>query len=172
MPVLNVPYLSQTNNALNPGGSCNVTSVAMSMAWYGIKGTGNGQLEDQLYSLCLNYNLDRHIPEDLVKLFSLKGLKAKATLSATANDIKKSIDNGNPVVINGYFTASGHYILIIGYDDTGFIVHDPWGEWDKDGYYKNTWDEPERGKNLHYSYGLIERTCRDNVGYSVIFPSK
>lgn len=42
--------------------------------------------------------------------------------------IKDKLDEGCPVIVNvgpGDFTDSGHYMVIIGYDDQGFIINDP-----------------------------------------------
>jgi hypothetical protein len=75
--------------------------------------------------------------------------------------LKANIDAGVPVPIGilhkGPATApsgSGHWICIIGYDDSTkkFTVHDPWGEIDhKTGTYIST-----NGKNLEYSYNLLK----------------
>lgn len=171
---LPVAYLSQTDNSLNPNGACNVTVVATMQKFVGVKGNGVGQLEDQLYSLTVKHGINRHDAADLIRLFNLKGVKARHTLSATEYDIKRSIDSGLPVGINGYFTRFGHFITIIGYDDytEDWIVHDPFGEWFADGYDKNNWSYPDKGKTKRYSYGMVKRTCKDNVGYSVIFLSR
>ena len=42
--------------------------------------------------------------------------------------IRDKLDEGCPVVVNvgpGDFTDSGHYMVIVGYDDQGFIINDP-----------------------------------------------
>jgi uncharacterized protein YvpB len=32
----------------------------------------------------------------------------------------------------GKFTSSGHYVLVVGYDDkNNFVVDDPYGDWNK-----------------------------------------
>ena len=75
---LNVPYLSQLDNLYEPNGTCNTTSVAMVMQYFGIQGDGSGlQLEDQLTKKCWTEGWDRHSPTDLVKLFKWKGIKDK-----------------------------------------------------------------------------------------------
>lgn len=41
---------------------------------------------------------------------------------------KKALDNGKLLILNlgpGRFTTTGHYIVIYGYDDEGYYVHDP-----------------------------------------------
>ncbi|HAT12513.1 MAG TPA: hypothetical protein DCS91_01905 [Microcoleaceae bacterium UBA11344] len=60
----------------------------------------------------------------------------------------------NPCIIHGYFTAAGHIIVLIGFDNEGFFVQDPYGEWFESGY-----DTEATGKALHYSYELIIRKC-------------
>ena len=72
----------------------------------------------------------------------------------TYKDVYTAIDNDHPVVIHGYFTRSGHIVVIRGYDDRGFYVNDPYGEYFADGY-----DTNKRGENLHYSNQLIAMTC-------------
>lgn len=49
--------------------------------------------------------------------------------SLTFAEIKKYIDNGLPVVIGTKATNSGHIIVIVGYDENGFWVMDPFGDY-------------------------------------------
>lgn len=44
--------------------------------------------------------------------------------------------------------------MLIGFDNEGFFVQDPYGEWFESGY-----DTEATGKALHYSYELIIRKC-------------
>jgi hypothetical protein len=155
------PYKSQRDNEYNPSGSCNVTSIAMCMAYHGIEpNTGeplvfHDQLEDELYMKLTDLGWSRHDPYDLCAGVNLyEGVKDVFTPSATFDDIFKAINEGNPVVVHGYFTRFGHIITIKGYDDEGFIVNDPWGEWHSWGY-----DTSVSGEDLHYSYNLIADTC-------------
>ena len=150
---LKVPYFSQLDNAYNPSGSCNVTSVAMCLYYLGIRGTGEGQLEDQLYKRCADYGWSRHDPNGLKQLIeSYPNMTDTLTYRGTFKNIKHSIDIGSPVIIHGYFTRSGHIIVIKGYDNSGFYVNDPNGEWFSDGY-----DNKASGANLHYSYDMMAR---------------
>lgn len=153
MKALKVPYHTQRNNLLNPSGACNVTSFAMCFNYHGIKPLVAGtQLEDELYQYMTDNGLSRHDPTDLSYMANqYPGIKSTFTATGTFQDIIKSIDAGNPVVLHGYFTRFGHIIVIVGYDNTGFIVHDPYGEWHSWGY------EDKSGANLHYSYNLIAR---------------
>jgi uncharacterized protein YvpB len=155
MKILDVPFFPQTDNIFNPSGSCNVTSIAMALSYLGIKGDLTyPQLEDQLYMLCKNLGLDRHNPYDLAKLCVYKGKKDNFVHNSNIKELKDHIDRGFPTVIHGYFTRSGHIIECHGYNNSGLICHDPYGNY-LDGYQSN----PNNGKNIEYSYILINKVC-------------
>jgi uncharacterized protein YvpB len=152
-----VPHFSQLDNLHHPYGSCNVTSIAMCLWYYGIRGNGSQkQLEDQLYQDLLNAGKSRHDPYDLQWLVNRYSptVTDKFTPFGTMNDIKSNIDSEHPVVLHGYFTRSGHIIAVVGYNDYGLIVNDPYGE-----YYDTGYDTRANGKGLLYSYGLIAAIC-------------
>lgn len=159
---LNVPYLSQLDNLYEPNGTCNTTSVAMVMQYFGIQGDGSGlQLEDQLTKKCWTEGWDRHSPTDLVKLFKWKGIKDKFRSDASWPSIRKWLEAKKPCIVHGYFTRSGHIVVIRGYDDAAydgrgaFIVNDPNGEWNAWGY-----DHGDgKGNGAFYSYALMNRLC-------------
>lgn len=168
---LAVPYKTQLDNSLNPSGACNVTSVAMVLEYFKIprnsKFKGFRQYEDELYQYCLDHRLSRHKPEDLAVLMRNYGLNDDFTFQGSIERCKEHLAAGNPCIVHGYFTAFGHIIVLIGYDDKGFIVHDPYGEWFSDGYRKTL-----PGDSLHYSYGLIEGTCMTDNQFWVHYVSK
>jgi hypothetical protein len=157
---LPVPFFSQLDNLYNPFGTCNLTSVAMCLSYFGIVGDGDGQLEDQLYRYCLNEGLDRHSPIDLAAVCRWKGIPDDFRHDAKWGDAKTWIDSGKPLIAHGYFTRSGHIIVIRGYDDEAYsgrgawIVNDPYGEWFPNGY-----DTSVPGAALSYSYSMMEDVC-------------
>lgn len=152
---LNVPHKSQLDNALNPTGACNVTSFAMVMAYFQIKGTTNvKQLEDELYLYMEMKGLSRHDPYDLATMARDYGLEDNLTLRGKLSDIRKAIAEGRPCIIHGYFTSFGHIIVVRGYDSYGFRVNDPYGEWTPNGYRTD-----HSGENLYYSDQFIQEKC-------------
>ncbi|BAS57144.1 hypothetical protein NIES2135_35030 [Leptolyngbya boryana NIES-2135] len=153
---LGVLYKSQLDNELNPTGACNVTCYAMAMVYWQRKGQSDSfiQLEDELYQYMEDHQLSRHEPSDLVKLGEAYGLKVDYTNRGSLYDIRKAIAEGKPCIVHGYFTGFGHIILIRGYDETGFWVNDPYGEWTEWGYRTDL-----SGENLHYSNELIQSKC-------------
>ncbi|MBE9164190.1 C39 family peptidase [Tychonema sp. LEGE 06208] len=164
---IDVPFKSQLDNVLNPTGSCNVTSIAMCLAFFGVKPKGSGQLEDELYKYMESQNLSRHSPQDLAQVVRDYGLKDDFTAAGSIDRCCRHIQAGNPCVIHGYFTSFGHIIVLIGFDEKGFFVHDPYGEWFPSGYRTDF-----SGESLHYSYKLIERLCIPDGQFWVHYISK
>ncbi len=62
--------------------------------------------------------------EDVPKLYGIK----VSSISSSANNMRAVLDNGGIIICamgKGDFTISGHYIVIYGYDNEGFMVNDP-----------------------------------------------
>ncbi|MBW4680532.1 MAG: C39 family peptidase [Microcoleus vaginatus WJT46-NPBG5] len=166
---LSVPYFSQLNNELNPHGSCNVTSVAMCIVYLGYQwfNSSGEQLEDQLYRYCTDNRLSRHSPTDLAKLINIYGYKDDFQPDAKWGDVKQWLAAGNPCIAHGWFTRSGHIITIVGYNEKGWIVNDPYGEWYEWGY-----ETSISGKGLVYSYGMMKEVCGSDGDLWIHFVSK
>lgn len=156
MQNLNVPYLSQLNNTIFPTGTCNVTSVAMCCAFFGepTHRASGEQLEDYFTRYCLDFGLSRHSPGDLVILAQKHNYRPRFNSRATWTQVKAWIDSGKPCIVHGWFTAFGHILVIYGYNEKGWTVHDPYGEWYADGY-----DTSVSGEGLTYSYEMMNRLC-------------
>jgi hypothetical protein len=152
--MLNIPYKSQVDNWLNPSGACNVTSFAMVMAYFQVQRWSTGQFEDELYRYMERQGLSRHEPGDLAQMAREYGAIDDFTMRGSLYDMRKAIAEGRPCIIHGYFTSFGHIIVVRGYDQDGFFVNDPYGEWTPDGYRKGV-----NGAKLHYSDQLIQSKC-------------
>lgn len=171
---LNIPYKSQRDNELNPDGSCNVTSLAMCLEFLGAKRKSNvGQFEDELYSYAERNGLSRHDPHDLAMIVENYGCRDDFRTDGTIAQVKEWLTDGKPAVIHGYFTDFGHIIVLAGFDQDGFLAHDPFGEWYSWGYDRNSpnWED-NKGKYIHYSYNMITRLCIPDGNFWVHFISK
>lgn len=156
MRTLKVPYYSQLNNAHDPYGSCNVTSLAMCLAYLQIPHPSYLQFEDYLYQRAVNRGWNRFTPEGLRNLAeSFPEVQDDLTREGKLQDIRDAIDQDQPCIVHGFFTEPGHIVVICGYTDQGFIVNDPYGEpRGLQGYNTNA-----SGRLLHFSSGLVAAAC-------------
>ncbi len=150
---LNVPYFYQYANAYEPERTCNITSVAMVARYWGVNTT-----PDQIYRLTGG-------PVFTGDLLVWAGKKAglTGTFSATGNvkTIKSYLDAGNPVILQGWFTKSGHVMVITGYDSKGWFMNDPAGLWDECYMCSYGRSTSTNGLGAHYSYASVEKAATD-----------
>jgi len=75
------------------------------------------------------------------------------TVYLSVDEIKKSIDEDMPVIISAKFTSGGHFVEIVGYDDTeDYVVDDPYGDWNK----KYSSDSLGGGGKLKYNISKLD----------------
>jgi len=151
---LNVPYFSQRDNPRFDWSTCNVTSIAMVLYYYGLRSKWGGQLEDELLQWCFDYagqgsQTDHSVLSALIKAYGFK-----TSFSTTRNwaDVRSELLNRRPVVLAGDFTASGHILTLIGYNSQGYIVQDPWGD-------ALTGYSDTEGRKLMYPYSYVNQVA-------------
>ncbi len=148
----------------------------MVLKFFGILGTGQGQLEDQLFEKITKRGLSRHSPHDLAALinndYGKFGIRDDFKQDATHAQVKEHLNKGFPVIVHGWFTQSGHIIVIVGYDDKAYggrgayIVNDPYGE-----YFPKGYDTRASGKGLLYSYPMMKELAGNDGDFWVHFVS-
>ncbi|WP_448561152.1 C39 family peptidase, partial [Trichothermofontia sp.] len=157
---LDVPYFSQRDNVFRPEATCNVTAIAMVLAYYGVKPKNpNEQLEDELFRwVQANYGEGSITNHDvLVKLVTAYGFRDSYATDRNWDQVKAELNNRRPVVVAGYFTHSGHIVCIIGYTPTGYIVNDPYGN-------ALTGYRDRNGRRVFYDNDYMERMCDPEPG--------
>lgn len=122
----NMPYFTQYDNSINPGATCQNTSIAMVLNYIKPKNKIRPDDVTAKYGNQLGQE-----PEGVAQILRNYGVKASSTKSASLDTLKKQLSLGRPVIINGYFTTGGHVLLVTGYDKAKdeFIVNDPAGKW-------------------------------------------
>jgi hypothetical protein len=163
---LNVPYFSQRDNPRYPWSTCNVTSIAMALYYYGRRSQWS-QLEDELLQWCFNRygegcQTNNYVLSEMIQAY---GFKTSFSMTRKWVDIRDELISRRPVVLGGDFTASGHILCVIGYTSQGYLVNDPWG--DALTGYTNT-----EGRRLLYPYSYMDRVAGPNGKIWAHFISK
>ncbi len=137
---LDVPYFSQIDNETDKFGSgrrqCNVTANAM-LADYLLKGEltqtaqdlGMAEPEDYYDDIVAKYGDTTNNWAQTQALSDLGIASEWLTWQLTQEDIRRSLDQGIPMVIGVKFKVSGHILVVVGEDEVrgGFLIHDPFG---------------------------------------------
>ena len=151
---LALPFFDQTNDGPTGWRHCQSSSIAMNLAYLGVAG-----IKDDLDYLRV---VQRHgdTTEQAAHAAALKELKAPGRFmtSCSVERAKAELDKGFGLAFGilhrGPVSApsgGGHYIAIRGYDATGWLVHDPYGELN---LVRGGWARQRQGagRNQHYSF--------------------
>lgn len=152
-------YYTQRNNKIKPASSCNVTSIILALSaagWPIDKMASNGkQPEDELLRFIMTdkvvegkwKQLDPagiYPPNEWHECLALganrwlsqQGYKQKGVIflsSLTLDQIISNIEKGGSAVVSGKFKDNGreidHVVAVVGYEDSGLIIDDPWGDY-------------------------------------------
>ena len=145
-------YYSQYDNGINPGGSCQNTSVAMVLEAYGVHvlpdeisqrfGTQYAQSPEGVADVFNTYAREAGIPQRMV-----------AHRDGTVAGMNSLLDQGKPVIVHGYFTGSGHVVVATGRTAGSYTVNDPAGVWSQQwkGGYHGSYD----GRGVRYGSGAF-----------------
>jgi len=152
---LGVEYMSQRDNYRDANRTCFSSSCAMLLKY--LK-SGSIKTDDDYIKVVFTFG---DTTEGATQVATLKhfGLPVAFITGGNRALIQKQINSGKPVPA-GFLhhgtpsqpTGGGHWLCIIGYDETGYWVNDPWGECDLlTGTYPST-----DGAKKHYSYKNFE----------------
>ena len=154
--LLDVPYFSQLDPEDGVYGwrQCQTSSIAMCLAYLKVPGIR----DDTDYLRVVNTCGDT--TSQATHRQALDKLKAPGKFSQTLciNDLKATLLRGFPAAIGILHhgppsnpSGGGHYIVVRGFDDGGWLVHDPYGELD---LVNGRWIRTGSGSghSLRYSY--------------------
>ncbi|MEE2835218.1 MAG: C39 family peptidase [Myxococcota bacterium] len=157
-----VPYFYQYDNALHPGASCQNTSVAMVLAHIGWR----GQPDDITRAWGKDY---AQSPVNLGRLFNqiaqehnLDG-RLETRTNGSLEAFRRAAAAGEVLIVHGYFTGSGHVLVVTGFDGERYTVNDPAGQWSErfQGGYAGM---PEDGHGISYSRVAFEAAVATSDG--------
>ena len=129
--VSGVPYFYQYDNAINPGGSCQNTSMAMVLRFYGASDETPDRISQQYgTSQAQSVSGFQQVFDAEAAAYGLPWRDA-GTTTGTLDQLHAQLAAGFPVVVHGYFTSSGHVIVLVGFDGDVYWANDPAGEWNQ-----------------------------------------
>jgi uncharacterized protein YvpB len=135
---LTVHYFAQGDNGPEGWRECQPTSVAMCLNFLRVKDPfGPGIIDDNGFVKLVKSYGDVTNQASVSKALASLKIKHRFVTDCSEGQAKQEIDAGRPLAVgmlhHGSATApsgGGHYVVIIGYDSSGWIVHDPYGEQD------------------------------------------
>jgi len=135
---LTVPYFAQVDNGPEGWRECQPTSVAMCLNFLRVKDPfGPGIINDNGFVRLVKSYGDVTNQSSVSKALLSLNVRHRFVVDCSEGQAKREIDSGRPLAVgmlhHGPVAApegGGHYVVIIGYDDRGWIVHDPYGEQD------------------------------------------
>ncbi len=130
---LAVPYFPQGDNGPEGWRQCQTSAIAMALAYLKVAG-----IRDDLdYLKVVERFGDTTSQAAHMQALARLGAPGRFRQDVTAEQVAAEIRGGRPVALgvlhHGPVTApagGGHWILAIGFDDDGWICHDPYGELD------------------------------------------
>jgi|GEM_PF-5147513 len=155
--ITGVPYFYQYNNANNPGGSCQNTSIAMMLKFNGASGLTPDQISNQygtsqaqsvsgFNSVCNSVAQDNGM-----------GAYCVSTSNGSFQGLRNILASGKPVAVHGYFTSYGHVMIVTGYTGTHYICNDPAGQWSQQyGYGGYCQCNSTEGNQIQYTKAAFE----------------
>lgn len=155
MTKLNVPYFSQRDNYRDSWRTCFSSSCAMLLKFLKPESISG----DDDYIRRVFRNGDTTNSGVQLNTLSQYGVRGRFVSNLNNDTLKQQIDLGFPVPVGILHKGSawnpsggGHWLVVIGYDETGWIVNDPWGEINHStGEYLST-----NGESVKYSYDLMD----------------
>lgn len=163
-----MPYYFQYDNLHEGERACSITSMAMVLDYFAItppaKETGFAKTPNYLYD---RFGI-RQQPEDLAAIFNILAREHGANVRnvfyerGTIAQLRAHLEQGLPAIVHGWFTGSGHIVVVTDYDGTHYTVNDPAGRWNLQKFQAGQYDTSQSGKQIKYPAGAFEYAINDN----------
>ena len=158
-------YFNQYDNRLNPGSSCQNTSIAMLLSKFGWW----GRPDDITREWGKDY---AQSPSGLANLFNELAARNNITkrltpvTNGTISELRTLLANDKPVIVHGYFTGYGHVLVVLDFDGTHYTVNDPAGCWSE--VFKGGYDwcpTGKTGERIRYHKDAFEAAIATSNGW-------
>lgn len=162
--MLDVPWRSQSILGREiRGETCCPTSVAMIL-----EKNGRDEITTDVARMVYDFDTKKFgVWPRASQVMSEFGLRAWVHRFRNLDDARRMLATGQPIIASikakegelpeaPYRRTNGHIIVIIGYDESGFIVNDP------------ATSDPKKGRGVYYSNDGMQKAWIDNGGVAII----
>jgi len=163
-----VPFYDQKQNKEQGWRACNITSVAMVLDYFVI--TPKDKVQARTPDYLFNKFGIKQDPFELQAMFNMVARDAGSPIRdvfyeyGTIAQLRELASKGVPTIIHGWFTDSGHILVVTGFDGENYIVNDPYGKWLGKKWAKSSvaYDTSVSGQGLRYPAKVFELAINDN----------
>jgi hypothetical protein len=164
-----VPYFDQKDNQHEGWRACNITSVAMVLDYFNVlspEAKAGLRTPDYLYQ---RFGIKQQ-PTELQALFNQVASEQGSVVrdvfyeNGTIEQLRALARAGEPTIVHGWFTQSGHIVVVTGFDGAFYTVNDPYGMWKGVKHQKSelAYDTSVSGFGVKYPAKEFEYAINDN----------
>ncbi len=166
----NASYVNQ-NSTSGGSAACQVSSLAMVLQGAGWKGNVEQIIGDYGYGSRSAPASPGGAADAFNSYARAAGLDAHAVSRPEASlaQMQNALRAGHPIIVNGYFTSSGHVLVVTGMTKDGnYIVNDPYGKWNGQTYgsYDKNSDSASSSKGQGVIYNAAQFEAAAIAGFS------
>nr|WP_010132707.1 C39 family peptidase [Microbulbifer agarilyticus] len=160
-----IPYWSQLDNENEPLRTCSLTSMAMITDFFGVTNPQKLGMRTPDYLHQYFGGVLQTVPalrDGFNQLAEEMGspVRNHGRENGTIDELRSLASRGIPTIIHGWFTASGHIVVVTGFDGEHYTVHDPFGRWNREKW--GSYDTSVSGEGVRYPREAFEFAINDN----------
>lgn len=133
-----VPYLNQRANKADKYGRPGDTQCySTTMAMWASQLLNKSMSSEEYNKIRSKYGISTQAEPQRRALRDL-GIDSSLRTGGKWSDLRGEIDAGYPIPVGFKYKGSGHWGMVVGYKNNGFVVHDPFGQLGMGGTWKKT----------------------------------
>ncbi|GAB2504476.1 C39 family peptidase [Microbulbifer agarilyticus] len=159
------PYWNQLDNEKEPLRTCSLTSMAMITDYFRITNPQKLGMRTPDYLHQYFGGVLQTVPA-LKEGFNRLAVELGSPVrnygreNGTIDQLRRLASQGIPTIIHGWFTPSGHIIVVTGFDGDYYTVNDPFGRWNLEKW--GDYNSEVSGEGVRYPREAFEHAINDN----------
>ncbi|MEO2279133.1 C39 family peptidase [Pseudoalteromonas pernae] len=161
-----VVYYNQYENIEQGWRACGITSIAMMLDHFSVPVPKDpeSRTPDYVFS---RFGI-RQQPEELAAIFNVLARQAGVSVrdhfyeNGSITQLREHLKSGHPAMVHGWFTESGHILIVTNFDGAYYTVNDPAGKWNLGKHSQGRYSQTESGQKIKYPASEFEHAINDN----------